>query len=151
MSGALLDGLTAGFLATVPMTLVMLALFHYLPEKERYPLPPAEITMKVAEKAGLRKRLNVSKRAALTFLGHFAYGAGAGGVYALLNRSVQAPAVTGGILFGLSVWVVSYAGWLPAARLFSPPAKQPVRRNLLMIAAHVVWGGALGGLTRALA
>jgi uncharacterized membrane protein YagU involved in acid resistance len=43
-------------------------------------------------------------------------------------------------MYGLGVWALSYLGWIPAARILAPAYRHPVRRNLLMIAAHVVWG-----------
>jgi len=48
------------------------------------------------------------------------------------------------------VWSTSYLVLLPALRLLRPATKAPPRRNALMIAAHLVWGGALGLVLRAL-
>ena len=42
--------------------------------------------------------------------------------------------------YGLGVWAMSYLGWIPAARILTPAHRHPLRRNLLMIAAHIVWG-----------
>jgi uncharacterized membrane protein YagU involved in acid resistance len=41
---------------------------------------------------------------------------------------------------GVGVWLASYMGWIPGVRILKPAADHPPRRNLLMIAAHVVWG-----------
>src|SRR5919107_176638 len=52
--------------------------------------------------------------------------------------------VAKGITWGLIVWATSYLGLLPATGLHEPATRHPRERNLLMILAHVVWGGALG-------
>ncbi|HAE50229.1 MAG: hypothetical protein CMO30_07955 [Tistrella sp.] len=41
------------------------------------------------------------------------------------------------------MWAASYLGWIPAARILKPATRHPWRRNLLMIAAHLVWGASL--------
>ena len=47
-------------------------------------------------------------------------------------------------LYGLAVWAGSYLGLLPALGIMSPATDHPLRRTALMIAAHLVWGSALG-------
>ena len=44
------------------------------------------------------------------------------------------------MVYGLGVWAMSYLGWIPAVRILTPAHRHPLRRNLLMIAAHIVWG-----------
>ncbi len=46
----------------------------------------------------------------------------------------------GGVSYGIGVWTLSYLGWIPAARILTPSHRHPLRRNLLMMAAHVIWG-----------
>jgi uncharacterized membrane protein YagU involved in acid resistance len=133
----------SGFLATVPMTIVMEAMHRRLPWRERYALPPREITMNLADAAGVKKQLPEGGRFAATMAGHFGYGTLVGALYAPLSRKVQAPAVVKGALFGILVWTVSYLGVLPVIRVLPPATEQPQRRNELMIASHIVWGIAL--------
>jgi hypothetical protein len=52
-----LIGAVAGLGATVPMTAAMEALFKSLPTRERYPLPPRQIAMGVAEAAGVKEKI----------------------------------------------------------------------------------------------
>jgi uncharacterized membrane protein YagU involved in acid resistance len=128
----ILFGALAGLTATTAMTAAM-RLFHgALPEKERYPLPPRELIeqMNIVEDAG--------SRAAATVAAHYAFGATAGIVYALMSRRMLA-----GPGYGVAVWAASYLGWIPSARLLDPASLHPARRNLLMIAAHLIWGAAL--------
>lgn len=144
----LIVGTAAGIIATVPMTALMVLLHRRLPARERYPLPPRKVTMEVAEDVGLDNDLSEPQRVGLTAAGHFAYGGGVGGLYTLLpdNMLPRSPAMRG-IVYGLAVWSGSYLGWLPVAGLHPPATQEPARRNALMIAAHVVYGAALGVLS----
>ncbi len=56
--GRLLSGTIAGFGATLPMTMAMVAMHRRLPEHQKYPLPPRRITMNAAKKAGAKKHLD---------------------------------------------------------------------------------------------
>ena len=136
-------GTIGGIVATGPMTVAMILLHRRLPQEERYPLPPREITMKLARKSGVSRQLDAPARSAVTIMSHFAYGAATGMLYTGALNVERAP-VSKGALFGLFVWVASYLGWLPAAGILSSAVDHPARRNALMIAAHLVWGVTLG-------
>ena len=137
-------GTLAGFSATVPMTAAMIAMHRALPLRQRYPLPPRRVTMNVADAAGVREELDEPQRKAATLALHFGYGAGTGGIFALLAPRTPGPAVPKGIAWGLIVWTASYLGLLPALGLHEPAMRQPAGRNVLMILAHIVWGASLG-------
>lgn len=139
-----LSGALAGFAATIPMSVAMTRMYHQLPPAEQYPLPPNQIVGKVVEED------HEPAHQIVTFLGHFAYGSGAGAVYQLLLGRFPLPGVVKGLIFGLTVWFVSYQGWLPAFRILPPATQQPPRRNILMIVAHVIWGGTLALLSGAI-
>ena len=140
----------SGLAATLPMTIVMEALFRRLALPHRYPLPPRTITMRLADAVGSRNNMDETQRLGVTLLHHFGYGTAAGAVYGLLARRVL-PGALGGAVYGLGVWAGSYLGLLPAAGLYGPATQEPVQRNALMIAAHLAWGAALGAATEALA
>lgn len=144
----LAQGAVAGFLATVPMTIVMLAGHRRLPATQRYRLPPRLIT----ERAAARSPLSHGRPGSLsTLAAHFGFGAATGAVYAAGQTELQRqyPASTG-IGYGLIVWAASYLGWVPAMGLMPPATQQPAARNAMMIAAHIVWGAALGVAIKAL-
>ena len=128
----LLFGAIAGVCATMAMTSGMRLLFGRLGRRERYPLPPREITEELVPAP--RRALP-----GLTVLAHFAYGALAGALYTLLPRALRQ-----GPLYGVAIWALSYLGWIPAARVLVPATRHPARRNALMIAVHLVWGLVLG-------
>ena len=123
-------GAIAGFVATMAMTSAMRRLHRQLPPKQRYPLPPREITERV---------LAPPAKAApdLTLAAHFAYGAGCGALLAAASPRIGR---FGGALAGGGIWLASYMGWLPAFGVLKPASAQPARRNLVMLGAHFAWG-----------
>lgn len=143
-------GLIAGVVATGPMTAAMILWHRRLPVAERYPLPPREITMKIARKTGVAENMSTETRSAATMLAHFAYGGATGAIYGAVSDEIPAPALYKGVAFGLLVWTASYLGLLPGAGVLKVATEHPARRNALMIGAHVVFGAATGALTELL-
>jgi hypothetical protein len=82
---------------------------------------------------------------AATLAAHFGFGAATGALFAAGSKELQHQyPVAAGIGYGLCVWAGSYLGWVPGLRLMPPATRQPAARNIMMIAAHVVWGATLG-------
>jgi putative membrane protein len=135
-----LAGSVSGCVATVPMTWAMAAMHRQLPRRERYPLPPRQVTMRVAEEAGVKEELDEGERLGLALLAHFGMGTTMGALYGPLRGHIPLPTPLGGAAFGLAVWAGNYLGLLPALGLLRPAYEHPPRRTGLMIAAHVVWG-----------
>lgn len=140
----LLKGALAGFVATIPMTIFMLATQRFLPQGQRYDLPPEIITKELAHRAHVRHHMNKQQVLGATLVSHFGYGASMGAVYSPLGKKMPLPTVVQGILFGLVVWAGSYLALLPMLGMSESGQREPVRRNLMMIVAHVVWGTTLG-------
>ena len=143
-------GAAAGLAATVPMTAAMQLMHRQLPAHERYPLPPRRITMRAADKAGVRAHLDEPERLGLTLAAHFGYGSAVGALFGLVAPRRAAEAAAAGAGFGLLVWTVSYLGLMPTLDLHRPATREPAGRNALMIAAHLVWGATAGLLTYAI-
>lgn len=144
----MLADFVGGMLATLPMTLLMLAGNRLLPAKKPQPLPPESITKTMTRKAGVEPLLPEPQKKTLSLVNHFLYG----GVIAvpvglLTGESKPVQAVQRGIGYGLFVWFSNYLGLLPALKLYPPATREPARMNGLMILSHVVWGGTLGWLT----
>lgn len=147
----LIKGAIAGFIATIPMTIAMKALHAQLPRDEQYPLPPRLIVESAAEKLEVEDELRDEDEFALTVASHFAYGAATGAIYSAgVELQGIEPSVASGVAYGLGVWTVSYLGLLPGLGILTRATEHPARRNALMIAAHVVWGAALGETARRL-
>ncbi len=140
----------AGFAATVPMTAFMEAMHKALPETEQYHLPPRQIVDNALEKADVQQP-DEQARLGLALASHFAFGTLAGSAYGPIARTRPPYPVLAGMGFGVMVWVSQYLGTLPALGLHEPATEHPARRNALMIAAHVLWGGTLGYLAAKLA
>lgn len=141
-----LAGAAAGLAATVPMSAAMLGMHRRLPADERYPLPPRRITMRAAKAVGAKKHLDESQKQGLTLAAHFGYGTAAGVFFGLIAPKRAREAVPAGVGFALLVWSASYLGLMPALGLHPPATRDTVRRNALMIVAHVVWGASMGAL-----
>lgn len=134
-------GAIAGFVGTMAMTRAMRRLHARLPEEERYPLPPREIVDSVAAPPD-----EAAKDA--TAASHFLYGGMSGAVIGALNAPVSP---VSGAVAGVAIWLGSYMGWIPAGGILRPATGHPPRRNLLMIAAHLVWGWSTARAMRDLA
>ncbi len=145
-----LAGGVAGFVATAPMSIAMVAMKQVLPRWQKGELPPGQVTRRVEEVVGAEDDLSQDQHTAATALAHFGYGAAAAMPYGALAPRLPMPTALSGLIYGLAVWTGSYLGLLPALRLFPPATKHPWQRNVLMILAHVVWGTALGLFYRTL-
>lgn len=111
-------------------------------------LPPETITATAADAADAE--LDETRRHGLTAVNHLAFGASGGAAFAVLATCVPpGPSrVVTGAAFGLTVWLASYQGWIPALDILPPASRDQRGRRRTMIAAHVVYGATLGALLR---
>lgn len=142
-------GTLAGLAATLPMSVVMLLGRRHGVSNRLEPLPPRQITERALEAIGLDRHLSKESEQTLTVVNHFGYGAAMGATYGVV---IDPPlgttrAIATGVVYGLGVWTISYLGWLPATGFYRSASKDSCERNLMMLGAHVVWGGSLGLLT----
>ncbi|MFN4088082.1 MAG: hypothetical protein ACK4QW_03435 [Alphaproteobacteria bacterium] len=142
-SPRMITGAIAGLVATFAMTVAMRQLHRLLPHRERYPLPPRELTERLtptAPRDGGADHDVDSGPQQTAMVAHFAYGAATGAFLPLIRAR---PTMSEGSAYGVFVWAASYLGWIPLVGALRPATEHPGRRNLLMIAAHLVWGSAL--------
>jgi putative membrane protein len=130
----------AGTVGTIPMTLFMLVMHRLLPRWQQYALPPEEITREATERMQVRQHMTRPQELTAALVSHFGYGASMGLLYSVFIESWSLASVFKGILFGLFIWGGSYLGWLPAANFSVAAPEEPLRRNALMIVAHLIWG-----------
>ncbi|HYI47104.1 MAG TPA: hypothetical protein VEX35_01450 [Allosphingosinicella sp.] len=130
LGSRLVIGGIAGFVATMAMTSAMRHLHKRLPGKERYPLPPREIVDRVLDPPA-------AAAPDFTLIAHFAYGAACGALIAAANPRIDR--VSGSIAGG-GIWLASYMGWLPAFGILKPATRHPLRRDAVMVGAHLAWG-----------
>jgi uncharacterized membrane protein YagU involved in acid resistance len=145
---SVIRGALAGIVATVPMSGVMLILDRRRSGGDPTPLPPRQITIEATELLGVRHKLGESAQRVLTTASHFGYGAVMGALFGAFCGEKRSHAVTSGASYGLAVWVGSYLCWLPALHSRAAAPRQSLRRNAVMIAAHIVWGASLAYLAR---
>jgi uncharacterized membrane protein YagU involved in acid resistance len=139
-----LSGACEAGAGTLPMTIFMLLTQRFLPRGQRYDLPPEIITKELAHRAHVRHHMNKIEVLGATMVSHFGYGVAMGTVYGPLARRISLPGVIKGVLFGLFIWAASYFGLSPLFGMSESGHREPGRRNLMMIAAHVVWGSSMG-------
>jgi uncharacterized membrane protein YagU involved in acid resistance len=150
LAAAGLIGAIAGLVATAAMTASMDFMYRRLPKRERYPLPPRELTEQILDGSPTPTPTADAALTLATLASHFGYGAATGALYgALAARPPPSPALAGAA-YGALVWAASYLGWIPMAGLLRPANRHPARRNALMITAHLVWGTTLGVTTNQL-
>lgn len=138
---AALEGAIAGAFATLPMSAATRAFQRAGGLGEP---PPRTIVREALARAGApRSRRGVE---AAAWVAHLGFGASVGALYGLADPW---PGVGRATLAALGVWAASYAGWVPALGLLPPATRDRPGRPAAMIAAHVVFGVALGVALRA--
>lgn len=136
---ALLRGAVAGSVATGAMSAPMLVAGRAgLMGRQ----PPEAIVRRAGQLAGAEPQGSTAD--ALAALSHVAYGVTAGAAYALLPTSSRP--VARGVVFGLAIYGVSYAGWVPVLRALPFASEDRPDRQAAMAVAHVVFGAVLGAL-----
>ena len=135
------EGVTAGALATVPMSGVMLVAQRVGLMGEQ---PPQKITNAALDAADITPTHRGRQLAAL--VAHVGFGASVGGVFSLLrpSRPTLGRAALEGAVFGTAVWAASYAGVIPKLGIMPSPEHDRPGRPSSMVVAHWVFGAVLG-------
>lgn len=144
ISNDVLLGAAAGVIATVPMTIVMEELHDVLPGEQPGPLPPREVSEGIYEQLTRHDDARERDMQRMTVLLHYAFGGAAGALFPLMGWRRGPEAVGAGMIYGLTVWAGNYLGLLPALGVRHNARHDSTSRNVMMIAAHVVWGATLG-------
>lgn len=140
-------GALCGALATLPMTITMVTIHRCLPRRNQYPLPPQLIVEDAARAADQPGLVAHPHKQPVVWTAHYGYGALMGAIYGAATSVTSTGHPTGrGVTFGLGVWGVSYVGGLPILGSRASAPDEPLDRNLMMVASHVVWGAVLGRL-----
>lgn len=139
----ILLGAAVGAVATVPQSAVVwggrrAGVYKSTP-------PPEQVTAAVADATAGEENVPDEWWRPLVGVAHFGYGAACGAAFGLVT-GVLRPTWVAGVLAGLAVWKASYDGWLPATGIMPPPEEDEQGRVATMIAAHVVFGLAMGVL-----
>jgi uncharacterized membrane protein YagU involved in acid resistance len=139
-------GAVVGAAATLPMSMVMGAGHE---AKALGMSPPRKITERLISALGRWPQRE--HRQGVSLANHFLFGAVAGAAFSpALGRVATGPLRIGiGAVYGAAIWATMYGHVLPALGLMATPARDRPGRPLVMLAAHLVYGAALGALTPA--
>ena len=135
-----LRGAAAGMVATLPMTLLILAARGL--GLLRTP-PPAEMADNLARRANMSEARQSPLFDAAWLAGHLGIGAACGAAYALARPILPTSRPVSGLAYGGTVWGLGYLGLMPALGLYPWPDEDSRSRIAVMIAAHAVYGLAL--------
>ena len=145
---AVIRGTGAGLVATLCMSVVMLAARRVRPMPQ---LPPETIARRATEQVTGHPPSPAGGRA-LGSLAHLAFGAAAGALFGAVHHFTglrgTVASVVSALGFANVVYLVSYQGWVPALRILPPATDDNPERVRTMVAAHWVFGAALGGAMR---
>jgi hypothetical protein len=120
--------------------------------------PPERIAEAGMDAAGADDAPRPLKQATSVLL-HFAFGGAAGAAFSLwarrparraravLRRNSRSREALNGAVFGSMVWAASYMGWVPALGIMPPAHRDRPGRPWSMVAAHWIYGAALGWRT----
>ncbi|HMA95542.1 MAG TPA: hypothetical protein VKP30_22790 [Polyangiaceae bacterium] len=152
----LLVGAASGLAATLTMSSAMLALKRsgFLGR-----MPPRLIVDGLLSAFGAKSKLPPPVRSSAAAVAHLGFGASQGALYAVLlvlarrghTEALSKASALTAVPFALTVWAVSYAGWVPALGIMRPPSRDRRGRPTSMILSHVVFGFALADAMRDLA
>ena len=135
-----INGVLAGLIATAPMTWTIRGAQRFVLRRAGNRIPPRQVAEAVLREADVDDELRPRTKDAFATLSHYAFGAAAGGLLAVVTKASPLPKPVSGALVGLGVWTASYLGWLPAAGLRRSARKDYGERTAQMIVAHLVWG-----------
>lgn len=158
--GVFCGGLVAGFLGAVAQNLFFASTKKLAPSAAAHAFAPPEpeqtsetatqtVARRLTEHLAHRGPLEHGKQAGQ--LVHLAFGSGWGVAYGLAAASLARPRVLkSGLIFGMTVWLISDNVLLPAFRLSAWPHHYPVKTHLYAVAAHAVYGLTLASAYAAL-
>lgn len=143
----------AGSIAGVGATLLMSALMLGARRAGFTPrLPPVRIAEEAIEAVADRPATQDEEHVTASVL-HLAFGAACGAMYGVFvspRLPSSAAAAASGVVFASGIWLVSYQGWVPGLRILPPATRDDRGRVTTMVAAHWLYGAALGVGTRLL-
>jgi hypothetical protein len=142
-------GSAGGYAATLVMERASSALYERQDESSRRreeelrpEMPTATLVRKVGELGG--HEVEDGRAEQLGTWMHYAFGAAGGALTIALRRRGWGP-LRAGVAVGLGMWVVADEGANPVLDLTPPATEFPLVTHLRALAAHVVYGLAVGG------
>ncbi len=142
-------GMLAGLAGTAALTAVIELERKVLPFGQKHHAMFQHKVIKKAENLfGIRGRLSSTSEAAAVHGSSFAYGMGMGSLYGWWASRVETSPWVTGPAFGLFLWGIGLAGWLPAFGIQRVPWKKSPVQAALPIISHLVYGLAAAAVLR---
>ncbi len=142
-------GMLAGLAGTAALTAVIQAERKALPFGQKH---NAMFQHKVIRKAenffGISGRRSKSSETAAVHASSFAYGTLMGSLYGWWASKVEASPWMTGPAYGLFLWGIGLAGWLPAFGIQQVPWKKSPVQAAMPIVSHLVYGLAAAAVLR---
>src|SRR5579875_436948 len=140
MIARLARSIASGVVATTAMSLVIVGGKEagFLVEP-----PPKQISARAARKVGLPPRKAPETFQAAWIGAHYGYGTAFALVNDILWRRWVSKSPAFAVLYGVLLWAVSYFGIMPMMGLLPPPHRDSLRRQGVMVVAHLVYSFAL--------
>jgi hypothetical protein len=155
--GALLRGLLAGSAGTGLMTAYQTLVQSGESEGDEQPTDeeerwqqapaPARVARRILE--GVFQQVAADRIPLLTNATHWLYGTTLGGIYGLVQGTVRANPVAGGLVFGAGAWALSYLQLVPMG-IYEAPWRYPAKTLAVDLSYHVVYGAGVAGASDAL-
>lgn len=99
---------------------------------------PAQVAKRILEGV-FHKKVPADRIDLLTNLMHWLYGTSWGGIYGLVEGTVEAPPLVAGPLFGGAVWASSYLELVPMG-IYEPPWEYPLATLANDLGYHLSYG-----------
>ncbi|MDE3190045.1 MAG: hypothetical protein KGL94_04410 [Acidobacteriota bacterium] len=99
---------------------------------------PARVARRILEGV-FRTEVDPARIGLLTNLMHWLYGTGWGGVYGLVESTIEARPLRAGPLFGTAVWAGSYLQLVPMG-IYEPPWRYPPATLANDLGYHLTYG-----------
>ena len=110
---------------------------------------PAQVGKRILEGV-FQREVSADRIPLLATAMHWLYGTTQGGVYGLVQATVRANPIAGGLLFGAGVWGLSYLQLVPMG-IYEPPWSYPAKTLAVDLSYHLVYGVGVAGTYEAAA
>jgi hypothetical protein len=111
-------------------------------------MPPQVVQEWLARRAGVEPPGGKVGHHVADHVVHLAISGTAGALYGALASRTGRASYASGVLYGIAVWAVGFAGLIPLLGIARSAAAAETRENVLNISAHAVYGAVLALMTQ---
>lgn len=142
-------GILAGLAGTAALTAVVQLERTALPFGQKHnALFPHKVIKKAEYLFGFPGRFSGKGEAAAIHGASFLYGGAMGSLYGWWSSQTKVSPWISGPLYGLALWGIGLAGWVPALGAQRPPWKKTPMQAAMPVVAHLAYGLAAAAMVR---